>query len=375
MASFHLITPEFPPMMGGVSEHSRVVAQAAAARGLDVHVWSAREAQPMPGIDVRNDLGSFSAADLARTDALLNQHAAPRRLIVQWVPHGYGRRGMNVGFSQWIARRRDAGDLPDVIVHEPFMDYFGSSWTQPARATVQRYMARTVLRSARRVWMAIPGWEERLLPTLRSSDIPFGILPVPGTIPVVNDARAVAALRSQLLRGRRHIVGYFGTGGEYAERALVAAIPTLESRQADAVVLCIGRGSEQVAERVGRRVSPPALVIATGAVDLHHLSLHLQVCDALAQPYVDGVSGRRTTTISALEHRVPVATTDGALSEPFWRTTEAVELVDAAAAASLGEAVSKLLDPLRNAQARSSARTLYGARFDPAVALEPLFAN
>jgi glycosyltransferase involved in cell wall biosynthesis len=375
MASFHLITPEFPPMMGGVSEHSRVVAQAAAVRGLDVHVWSARDAQPMSGISVRNDLGSFSAADLARTDALLNQHAAPRRLTVQWVPHGYGRRGMNVGFSQWLTRRREAGDLLDVIVHEPFMDYFGSSSTQLARAIVQRYMARTALRSARRVWMAIPGWEERLLPMLRSADIPFGILPVPGTIPVVNDARAVATLRSRLLRGRTHIVGYFGTGGEYAERALVAAIPALVSRQADAVVLCIGRGSEQVAERVGQRVSPPAIVIPTGARHLHDLSLHLQVCDALVQPYVDGVSGRRTTTISALEHGVPVATTDGALSEPFWRTMEAVELVDAAAAASLGDAVINLLDPVRNAQARSSARTLYRARFDPAVALEPLFAN
>ena len=211
--ALHVITCEYPPAMGGVSEHSRVLAQTAAARGLTVHVWTAGEARPIPGVQVHNELGSFAADDLSRVDALLNQHAAPRRLILQWVPHGYGRRGMNVGFSHWVARRDAAGDLLDVIVHEPFMDFFGSSWTQPARAIVQRHMARTVLRSARRVWMAIPGWEERLLPILRPAGVPCGILPVPGTIPVVDDAAAVDTMRRKLLRGRVHIVGYFGAGG------------------------------------------------------------------------------------------------------------------------------------------------------------------
>ena len=32
---WHLVTPEFPPLLGGVSEHSRVLAAAAAGRGRD----------------------------------------------------------------------------------------------------------------------------------------------------------------------------------------------------------------------------------------------------------------------------------------------------------------------------------------------------
>jgi Glycosyl transferases group 1 len=375
MALFHLITPEFPPMIGGVSEHSRVVAQAAAARGLDVHVWSARDAGPMPGIHVHNELGSFGTSDLARADSRLNQHTSPRRLILQWVPHGYGRRGMNVGFSRWIAGRRPAGDLLDVIVHEPFMDYFGSSWMQPARALVQRSMARTVLRSARRVWMAIPGWEGRLLPMLRSGGAPLGILPVPGTIPVARNDAAVADLRTRLLCGRTHVVGYFGAGGEYAEDALLTATRTLQGRHSGLVFLCLGQGSERVAERLGHGVAASTTVIATGVLDLVALSQHLQSCDVLLHPYIDGVSGRRTTTISALEHGVPVATTFGPLSEPFWRTSPAVEAVDAAMPQALADAVLALLDPSRNSLARSSALTLYAARFAPAVALEPLFAD
>ena len=76
---------------------------------------------------------------------------------------------MNVHFARWMARRAASGDRVDVMVHEPFVDYFGGSWIQPARALVQRYMTRTVLRAARRVWMSIPGWEARLLPMVRDA--------------------------------------------------------------------------------------------------------------------------------------------------------------------------------------------------------------
>jgi predicted O-linked N-acetylglucosamine transferase (SPINDLY family) len=90
---------------------------------------------------------------------------------------------------------------------------------------------------------------------------------------------------------------------------------------------------------------------------------------------VDGVSGRRTTTISALEHGVPVVTTFGRFSEPFWRETSAVETIAAGTPALLAGAVERLLEPRRNAEARSAAVALYAVRFDPRVALEPLFVG
>jgi glycosyltransferase involved in cell wall biosynthesis len=106
-------------------------------------------------------------------------------------------------------------------------------------------------------------------------------------------------------------------------------------------------------------------VSGTGALQRDDVSLHLQACDALLQPYPDGVSGRRTTTISALQHGVPVATTIGWLSEEFWKDTKAVEGVSASAPTTLGSAVLRLLEPARNAAARASAVELYEERFDP----------
>jgi glycosyltransferase involved in cell wall biosynthesis len=376
----HLITCEYPPLMGGVSEHSRVVAEAAAAEGFEVNVWTSADGEDRQGVRVRPALGDCSSTALARADAALNAWPAPRRVIVQWVPHGYGRRGVNVGFSHWIRRRARAGDRIDLIVHEPFMDFFGPSffeWRQPAAALIQRYMTWTMVRAAARVWLTIPGWEPRLRLARRRGQPPPRTLPVPGTIPPVHDAAGVAALRHTLLNGRSKLVGYFGAGGRYPFDAIRSTVSALAARGGgDTAFVCIGRGSDTLADGLRAAVSSSVVpVTGTGALERDHVSLHLQACDALLQPYPDGVSGRRTTTVSALEHAVPVATTIGWLSEPFWSETEAVEAVPAHATATLPAALFRLLAPSRNAAARASARALYRERFDPTRTLKALLSS
>ena len=373
MSTWHLICPEFPPMPGGVSEHSRVLVEAATSRGLDVRVWTAQGASVLPNalnVEVQPSLGTFGAGDLARTGALLDRFPAPRRIVLQWVPHGYGRRGMNLPFARWIARRARAGDELDVMVHEPFADFIGPSWIQPARAMVQRSMTRAVVSSARRVWLSIPGWTPRLSPMLRSGLTPH-VLPVSGTIPVDRDRQDIAALRCRLLGGAKVLVGYFGAGGRYTEAALERVFHEIAAKRQDVRFLLVGRGTGELAARLRGQDG----VRATGLLPARELSQHLQACDLLLQPYVDGISGRRTTTISALEHAVPVVTTFGRLSEPFWRDTSAVETIAADAPELLAAAVERLLEPRRNAEARSAAVTLYAARFDPRVVLQPLFAD
>jgi glycosyltransferase involved in cell wall biosynthesis len=373
MSVWHLITPEFPPMPGGVSEHSRVLVEAALSRGLDVHVWTAAGGGAVgngASLEVHPSLGGFDAGDIARTSALLDAFPRPRRLVLQWVPHGYGRRGMNVSFARWIAARARAGDEIDVMVHEPFADFIGPSLIQPVRALVQRSMARAVVSSAHRVLLSIPGWQPRLSRMLRPTVSPR-VLPVPGTIPVDHDYQGIAALRSRLLDGGKVLVGHFGAGGRYVEDALERTFTEISARRDDVRFLLAGRGTRALVERLRPRKN----VSATDLLPARELSQHLQACDLLLQPYVDGVSGRRTTTISALEHGVPVVTTFGRFSEPFWRETSAVETIAAGTPALLAGAVERLLEPRRNAEARSAAVALYAVRFDPRVALEPLFVG
>jgi hypothetical protein len=371
MPVLHLITCEYPPAMGGVGEHSRVLAQSAASAGVDVQVWTNAPGEGMPHVEVHSTLEGFSPNAFARTDASLDDWPAPRRLIVQWVPHGYGRRGLNIAFSHWIRRRANAGDSIDLIVHEPFIDFVGGSWRQPFAAAIQRYMTWTALRAADRVWLTIPGWRPRLQLYGGCRVRAARTLPVPGTIPPVQDAKSVKAVRCRLLEGRSRLVGYFGAGGRYAFGAIRAAASEVAAR--DTAFVCIGRGSTAMsAELRGAFGGAQFAINGTGALDRGRVSLHLQACDALVQPYSDGVSGRRTTTISALEHGIPVATTFGGLSEEFWKTSQAVEGVSANEPGKLGPAVLRLLEPERNRTARTSAFELYRKHFDPAQTLRAL---
>src|SRR3954463_1068879 len=147
---WHLITSEYPPQPGGVSDYTQVVARGLASAGDEVHVWcppagnGAKDAAESnednsSGVSVHRELGSFTPADLRRTGRLLRRFKAPRRLLVQWVPHGYGYQSMNLPFCLWLWRRAVSHrDEVEVMVHEPYLPFGEGSWKQSGVAAVHR---------------------------------------------------------------------------------------------------------------------------------------------------------------------------------------------------------------------------------------------
>ena len=138
-ASWHVVTCEYPPQSGGVSDYTYLVAEALAAHGDQVHIWcpAAKEQAPqVPGVDVRQTLGKFSISDLRSLGRNLDAFPSPRHILVQWVPHGFGYKSVNVPFCAVAmesgVRRRDAVDL---MVHEPFLPFAPGRWRQNAAAT------------------------------------------------------------------------------------------------------------------------------------------------------------------------------------------------------------------------------------------------
>src|SRR5258706_11721285 len=93
-----LLTGEYPPRPGGVSDYTRIVAEGLADRGCDVHVWCPAAADPPPshrGVTIHPVAGVWSSGDLRRLTAEIDALPGPRRLVVQWVPHAFGRRSLN----------------------------------------------------------------------------------------------------------------------------------------------------------------------------------------------------------------------------------------------------------------------------------------
>jgi glycosyltransferase involved in cell wall biosynthesis len=168
-------------------------------------------------------------------------------------------------------------------------------------------------------------------------------------------------------------VGHFGTHSPLVTNLLEPALDIVLA-QTSATVWLIGQDSDSFRARyIGQRARFSDRVHATGALTPDALSETLARCDVLVQPYPDGVSARRTSTLALLRAGKPVVTNGGLLTEPFWRHDPGVEIVDAPDSAALADAVVHLLSSdLLRARVAQAGRHLYARRFDVSHALTAL---
>jgi hypothetical protein len=372
-----MITCEYPPQTGGVSDYSHGVAAGLAAEGDEVHVWCPAcpgEAPATDGVTLHREFGSFTKEDLGRVGRQLDQYPGPRRILVQWVPHGYGLRSMNIVFCWWL-RQRVAGhhDAVEIFVHEPYLP-FGRNWKQSAAALVHRLMTIVLLQTAERVWMSIPEWERCLKPYALGRPVPFQWLPIPNNIPMADDPAATRLIRQRYAPGDTLLIGHFGTHGSNVTSLLTPILSSLGGDAAKQKILLMGLGSDAYREQLIR--SEPRLtevVEATGPLPARDLSCHVAACDLLIQPYPDGVSTRRTSFMIGLCHGQPMVTTTGVLTEPFWRETGAVEMATAGDVNSFVDLVRRLrTDAGARARIGRTAQTLYRTRFEISHTIEAL---
>lgn len=367
---WHLITPEYPPQPGGVSDYTRLVASGLAAAGDEVHVWCPPAESKVPDIDrvvVHRELGSFNPSDLRRVGWLLDQFKTPRRLLVQWVPHGYGYRSMNLVLCLWLWQRTvRKGDTVEIMVHEPYLSFSEGSWKQKPVAVVHRLMTMVLLRAARRVWMSIPAWERCWRPYALGRSLKFNWLPVASNIPVVEDLEGARAIRARYTNHNGPLVGHFGTCDRHITELLLKAVPALLKNGKPSAMLLLGRGSELMREQLIRQ--HPEItdrMHATGELDARDLSLHLSACDVMLQPYIDGVSSRRTSMMVALAHGIPIVTTSGRLTEPLWAESAAVSLAPVEDVSELVERTQQLLpDAAARQRMSAAASSVYHENFE-----------
>jgi len=362
----HFLTPEYPPRHGGVADYAHRIATELARGGETIHVWgpSGSASEPGSAVAVHSELGRFRAADLRRASSLLDEYPSPRRLVVHWVPHGYGRRAMNLPFCLWLWRRSVAGDSIELIVHEPFVTFTGGI-RQCTVAAVQRTMALIVMSAARRVWVTTRAWTPLLEPYLSGRGIAVQWLPVPSNLPPA-DVLAVEKVRTRYTPGQGGLVGHFGTHGPFVTSLLDDAIVLAAEAHPSARFLLIGSGGEAFRSAlVARDRSLADRVIATGTLKAADLSAHIAACDVLLQPYPDGVTSRRTTAMAGLFARVPVVTTQGKLTERFWQDEMPVKLAAVGDVRAIVQHVLQLLaDPAERRRQADAGRAYYDRWFD-----------
>lgn len=364
MGIWHIITGEYPPQAGGVSDYTWLVANGLASAGNAVHVWAPQCGLPsnsVTTVEVHRLSGHFGPRALAALARAVRADPACS-LLVQYVPHAYGFKAMNLPFCLWLNSIRHAGLI--VMFHEVA---FPIGWAQPLRhnllGAVTRLMARLVCHSARRIMVASARWQAML--TRLGATAPISWVPVPSNIPVVENAAATARWRQRFTEAGGLLVGHFANYSDYSVERLSQTMPALLGEHGRLSLLLLGANSGELRRRLlNTSCYLAGRVHATGSLAPQDLSWALAACDLMVQPYPDGVSARRCSTTALLAHGRAIVTTNGIATEHLWSDSGAVAMAPADNPDRLRDEINQMIsnDETRGRHKRA-AQTLYHERF------------
>jgi glycosyltransferase involved in cell wall biosynthesis len=370
--AWHLITCEYPPSVGGVSDYTYLIARELARTGNEVHVWCPRadgDSREAPGVAVHRELGRFAPSDLRRAGKLLNEFRGPRRLLVQWVPQGYGYCSVNIFFCLWLwMRARIKGDEVQIMFHEVWLA-FGGSWKKNLAASVHRVMVKILKLTASQIWIAGERWRA----CLRGARAPVRWLPVPSNVPCNPPPQQIVAIRRHFGAPERRLVGHFGLGNRHVEGVLRSFIPSLLRDLPDVVFLLMGQGSREFAREIrGAYPEIGGRVSFTGVLSSESVAAHIAACDLLVHPYPDGVSGRRGAAMAVLANGRPLLTTCGCSTEQIWYGDRIAMTPSDDTNALIAGAKQLLNDEGLRTRVAAAGRRLYETMFDVSASVGAL---
>lgn len=349
-----LVCPSFAHSRG-VLDYTGRLAEELQRQGHDV-VFVSRFDPGLPGVDCRvySDWSAAAAWSIAADVARLR----PALTILQYVPYLYARRGVSWSPVVLAWRLRRLGMPAGVMVHEAYVPLFESA-PRFVAGVLQRLMLLGVAACATWLAASTEPLAHRLSRWCRVLGQPVAHVPVGGNIP---PAGAQPAPPKPLLL-------FFGSG--HASKRLDWALAAAASLGTRLVV--IGMDGAAVAKMAPGELARWAKPL--GYCEPSQVSRYLAAADLLLLPFEGGVSTRRTTVISGLQHGTPVVTTVGPETDAWLAKAEGLALTPAGDRDAFVRKVEALwADPIERRRLGRAGRELYDREFAwPIIARRFLF--
>jgi len=364
---WHVITGEYPPKWGGVSDYTYRICQELGRDGEQVHVWSPGNQSEAPHpekAEVHALPTGFGRRWLGELDRQLRSFEGPRTILIQYVPHMYGWKAMNLPFCWWIFKQRKHNVF--VMFHEvafPFRR--GQRLRHALLATVHRMMAWLILRSVRHSFTSTELYMA-LLQTLGNDRTPVSLLRICSNIPMENHPPVMRPAPEQVYASAGFRVGIFSNFNYQLREVLEPAIGLLLENP-EVEVLLLGPGNQFRDALIEKYPQAGERIQTTGRLRAANVGPHMRRCNALLQLYPDGASAARGTLIAAMASGVPVVTAAGPATDRLLLESRAMLFADQSAE-SIRQAIELLIvNPTLSRDLAARAEKLYQESFQPAV--------
>lgn len=307
-----IISAALPPQLDGIGDHTAHLAAELAKSATVTVLTGATAPDPIPGVRVDT---AFSADDPRSVWNLVGRvmEDKPDWVLLQFNQFSFGKWGLNPYLP--LAMRQIKRRCPQTrfawMAHEDFVPVI--SWKFAVMTTWQRWQFWMLGRTADVIFFSIDPWVDRYRRWFPGK--PVVHLPVGSNMPRVaitrEEARARLGIAEETL-----VLGLFGTAHSSRLLHLVrAAMQAAYEENPNVLALYIGPHSAAVCEAL--HGFP---VLAEGPFPADEVSRRFAAMDIYLVPIIGGVSTRRTSLMTALQHGIPIVSTFGAQTDQMLLT-------------------------------------------------------
>jgi len=365
-----LVFPRFPPALDGIGDHTARLAEALSSHATVRVLTAQTEPARPPGPTVENAFSYPPRRGVWELIEAIRGHP-PDWIFLQFNQFSYGRWGLNpfLPGALYQIKRRCSGVRIAVMFHEDFLPV--TSWRNAVMTTWQRAQFWALGRLADRVFFSIDPWVQRYQSWFPGTSVDH--LPVGSNIPRI-DANRTAVRQLIGVEEGTFILGVFGSLHE--SRLLPHIRKATESvwkAGGTPSLLYIGPHGDEF-----RQELEDLPVFDAGCLPAREVSRRFQAMDLYLAPFVDGVSTRRGSFMTGLQHGIPTVSTAGRLTDPVLRTADekAFRLAPADRPDQFAQCVRALWKaPERRTALGTAGQQLYDQHFAFDVIAEQLTQN
>ncbi len=353
------ITATFPPVVCGVGDHTAQLA-TALSRTHEVKVLTA--------YGEAKDLGCVKVEQAFRYDrprsifSLIEPiiRDKPDWLIVQYDPFSYGARyGFNpyLPLAMNLLKRRSPQIKLGIVVHESFMPVHG--WKSAALSLELKTQLWSLARASDVIFTATEPWVGRLAKWFPRKTIKH--LPVGSNMPCVSVSRNEARERLGISE-QTTVLGLFGRLQKTRSLGHISqAIEKTRAAGLDVLILYMGHDSEAARRHLGN-----VPLKAEGLLTPEEISKRFAAMDVYLMPIDEGISTRRTSLMTGLQHGIATVATSGQATDALLLREDgkAFLLADVSAPRVFGDHVVDLIsNSARRKSLSDGASQLFSREF------------